>query len=806
MKYYFISSLFLLVCLHFLTNSASAVTFVVTNTNNSGTGSLRQAVEDSNLTTEADEIVFERTIFGTAQTITLTSGEIIITQPLKIIGPGENLLRISGNNNSRVFFLSNTAVVSLGKITLTNGKAPISAQNGFSRYAGGIYIEGGQLYLSKVTVTDCSAEQAGGIYNREGTLHIVNSSITNNRATGGRNDGSYGGGINNFGALVISNSSINDNIAQGGESSSSTGGVGGGGGIYVYAGGVRITNSTIANNSVIGGNAPGSFGGNATAAGIYFGAFTDGITSGIISNTSFYNNNAVAGAGSSSSRAGRAAGGAIANLKPLELLNATISNNSVSSTNLANATGGGGIWNGCSQCLTITNSTVVGNNANSLAGGGILAVSVLSLRNTIIANNNAGFGPDVADFIVSLGNNLVRNGSGSNFVNGNNNDRVGTAAAPLDPLLSSLTNNGGATLTYLPLSGSPAIDNGNNCVLQSTSGGGCLANPIFTDQRGFVRLHPLGGTIDIGAVESGATAYSLKAPASPDLLTSYDTGISNTDNLTNALAPIFEVSGVPSGATVELLRNGAVVTSVYSTAGGTVLLSDAPDADGVFTYTSRIIVAGAVSFVSNPLLVTFETVRPTVTVNQANGQADPTDIQPINFIAEFSEPVYGVNTSAISFAGSTANTNSAIVTVSSIGSGGNQFLISVSNLTSTGQVRVSFLPNIVTDAAGNLNLSSTSIDNTVNFNLLIEVMVSGRVSSNTGVIKSIAFVTLTDNQTGATYRTITNPFGYFRFKQVVTYQQTGRTFVLDVRHKNFTITGQSFFINSNRNDVIVNIP
>ena len=777
---------------------------MVVNTNDAGAGSLRAAISNANVTAQADEIVFDSTIFGASQTITLTSGELIITQPLKILGTGTNLLRISGNMNSRIFFLRDTAIVTLSNFTITNGKAPVFGQTGFNDHAGGIYIDGGQLYLSQITLSDCRAEQAGGIYNHEGTLHIVNSNISNNQATGGRQDGSYGGGVNNQGTLVIVNSSITGNIAQGGSATGTITSVGSGigGGVQLFSGDAIIINSTIANNSAIGGNSTGGFGGNGSSAGI---SIRGSLVT--IANTLIYNNHAIAGSGSDPSRAGISLGGGISNETSLELNNVTISNNSVSSTSpRGGVSGGGGIWNGCSGCLTLNNSTIVNNTANNLPGGGAYAYYSFKLRNTIIANNDSSFGADIKDGVTSLGNNLIGDGTTSGLTNGVNNDRVGTAAIPLDPMLAPLANNGGATQTHLPQGNSPAIDNGNNCVLRSVANGGCLTNPIITDQRGFARLNPPGGTIDIGAVEYGSSASIPNPSAAPDLQNNSDTGISNNDNLTNALAPTFDVSGIPSQATVELLRNGAIVASTYSANGGQVSLSDAPGTSGTFLYTSRIVVAGATSVVSAPLSIVVDAVRPTVTVNQASNQPDPTDVQPISFVVEFSKPVYGLNAAATSLAGSTANINAAIISISPIGSEGRRFLITVSNITSTGQIRISLLAGGAFDAAGNLNTASTSIDNTVNFNLLINVTVSGKISRSSGVVLLGAVVTLTDNQTGAVYTRRTNPFGYYYFNQIATYQQTGRTFTIDIKHKSFSLVGQSVFINSDRNDININIP
>lgn len=75
----------------------SAATFTVTNANDSGAGSLRQAVLDANAAAGADTIVFNSS-FNTAQTITLAS-QITIDSPdntsLTIAGPGSNLLTVS---------------------------------------------------------------------------------------------------------------------------------------------------------------------------------------------------------------------------------------------------------------------------------------------------------------------------------------------------------------------------------------------------------------------------------------------------------------------------------------------------------------------------------------------------------------------------------------------------------------------------------------------------------------------------------------------------------------------------------------
>jgi len=79
--------------------SAAAATFAVINTSDSGAGSLRQAILGANAAPGADEITFAH-LHGT---ITLTSGQLDITDDLTIAGPGAKELAVSGNDSSRVF-------------------------------------------------------------------------------------------------------------------------------------------------------------------------------------------------------------------------------------------------------------------------------------------------------------------------------------------------------------------------------------------------------------------------------------------------------------------------------------------------------------------------------------------------------------------------------------------------------------------------------------------------------------------------------------------------------------------------------
>src|SRR5262249_20333459 len=99
---------------------------------------------------------------------------------------------------------------------------------------------------------------------------------------------------------------------------------------------------------------------------------------------------------------------------------------------------------------------------------------------------------------------------------------------------------------------------------------------------------------------------------------------------------------------------------------------------------------------------------PTVAINQAAAQADPTSTSPINFTATFSEPVAGFATGDVTLSG-TAGATTATVTGS-----GALYNVAVSGMTGAGTVIVS-IP--AAKASGNIsglpNSASTSIDNVV---------------------------------------------------------------------------------------------
>jgi hypothetical protein len=144
--------------------------------------------------------------------------------------------------------------------------------------------------------------------------------------------------------------------------------------------------------------------------------------------------------------------------------------------------------------LTIANNSAEEGAGVAILGRGLWGEPFFRIGSSIIAANQASVHPDCVaiddGMVVSAGANLVGSGMGCSWSGG---DMVGSAAEPIDPLLGSLSDNGGRTFTHSLLPGSPAIDR--------------LPASDSRDQRGVARSQGLAS--DLGAFESNACANSL---------------------------------------------------------------------------------------------------------------------------------------------------------------------------------------------------------------------------------------------------------------------------------------------------------
>ena len=220
-----------------------AATFTVTNTNDSGAGSLRQAVRDANVNNQEDTIVFDTAVFSSPQTIVLTTGQLTIlpdnssgnTKTLTIKGAGANLLTISGNNQSRVITIERNANVIISSLKITNGNGVGGTDYGGNETSGpggAIMVYPGEgLILKDSIISENKASRGGGLF-LAGTTTIINTTISDNSAD-------FGGGVSISGSNVnIINSTVSNNTSF----------YPGGGFTVYYRCRVYLTNSTIAFN------------------------------------------------------------------------------------------------------------------------------------------------------------------------------------------------------------------------------------------------------------------------------------------------------------------------------------------------------------------------------------------------------------------------------------------------------------------------------------------------------------------------------------------------------------------------------
>ncbi|NCP04703.1 MAG: lamin tail domain-containing protein, partial [Deltaproteobacteria bacterium] len=111
---------------------------------------------------------------------------------------------------------------------------------------------------------------------------------------------------------------------------------------------------------------------------------------------------------------------------------------------------------------------------------------------------------------------------------------------------------------------------------------------------------------------------------------------------------------------------------------------------------------------------TVDNLPPTVTVNQAVGQADPANAPPVKFTVQFSEPI---DVSTFTVSDITNNGKAPVITWSIVDSGDQtKFALSATAIAGNGFLIPSIAANQVTDAAGNNNSASTNKDNVVYFN------------------------------------------------------------------------------------------
>jgi CSLREA domain-containing protein len=420
--------------------------FIVTTTADHDDGmcgatdcTLREAIaRASGLSTSSPlTITFAPNVTGT---ITVQS-ELVIGIGLTIAGPGARVLALSGGSIQRVLHVTGGGTTISG-LTIRDGHYDPAQNHGETRQGGAVFNE------ASLTFNDCA---------------FINNAIAgaSNITNGGNGGSAQGGAIFNAQNLYLYRCTFYDNSAFG-------------------AAGTAFVGSGTAG--------PGGRGGSGQGGAI----FNNTSSSLLIQSCTFNTNTATGGAGGAGSGAifaagGDGTGGAIFNLAGAS---GTAGGISVFAATISGNNGVGGLGAG----------SRFSHGPNGGSNGGIFAASTTQnnrVGSAIIAGNSAVNGdaaPDAEGPFSSAGFNLIGIGDQSTGFTGTA-DQVGTGAAPINPHLGLLQNNGGPTDTMVLLLNSTAIDRG-------------FWFGVGTDQRGSTRPVDTifsnassGDGSDIGAVE-----------------------------------------------------------------------------------------------------------------------------------------------------------------------------------------------------------------------------------------------------------------------------------------------------------------
>ena len=490
----------LCVALALTVTSSRGATLTVTNTADSGSGSLRGAIAAA---TNGDVIVFS---LPSPSTIALTSGRLLISQSLTISGPGPGGLAISGSGSNGVFEITNGPVFLTG-LEITNGTTGLHADRMST------------VVISNVVVTGNSVN---GIYNDTATVQAVNCSVSNNlsHSTGG---GIYLTAIFGTCTLSMTNSTVTGNSATNGGGiaiepeiedayvmnfsnvvvSSNRAFVSGGGFYSDHGQPLTLANLTLSDNTAGGGG----------------GGIENGHDSLTLSNVTLTGNSSYAG-------------GAIFNdgaIDPafLTVFNSTISNNSAGS--------GAGIFTTGHEALAsvrIFGSSFTGNTAINNGGA--------------IYNDGTGGEGDVSILGSTFSSNVASNGAGVYNYSGPFQD-YGIAALRVtnSTFSGNSASTGGAVYNLCSTPTDPFEPSGSTAIVQilnstlsgnsATNGGGGVFTTVFNIGTAPVLIGSsilnagaFGGTISNNAGSISSSGYNLSSDDAGGALTN-GTDLINTD-------------------------------------------------------------------------------------------------------------------------------------------------------------------------------------------------------------------------------------------------------------------------------------
>ncbi len=240
------------------------------------------------------------------------------------------------------------------------------------------------------------------------------------------------------------------------------------------------------------------------------------------------------------------------------------------------------------------------------------------------------------------------------------------------------------TLTFLNLSVALAAGPSVTGVISSLPDGSYTTGQLVPVQVIFSDVVIVTGTpqLTLATGSPSKTAVNYSSGSGTTTLTfNYTVAAGNTS------ADLDYVKGNP------LVLNGGTITDAAANSANLKLPN--PGSTGSLGANKNIII---------------DTAPPSVTINQAVGQLDPTSTSPINLTVVFSEVVTDFISGDVTLSG-TAGATTASVTGGPI-----TYNVAVTGMSTSGTVIASLAPGVAHDAAGNPNNASTSSDDTVTYN------------------------------------------------------------------------------------------
>ena len=496
--------------------------------NDGGDGiSLREAVVATNNTPGDDTITFDSGVFsgGANSLIRLTQGELSIDESLTIDASAGTDITISADANGDDATVSGTLITDIqASFGGTAGASDdlLDDNSRVIRFAS--TADADVLTLTNLTITGGrtteSLNHGGGLYSLAGSISLLDSTVRGNSTTG---PGAGGGGLySRSGDISLTNSTVSGNSTSGFASVSPTGAYyySGGGGIGSRDGSISLTDSTVSGNSAAG-----------RGGGLFLYANLRGIS---LTNSTV--------SGNSGGEFFSSGGGIYSPASDISLTNSTVSGNSGSIGGISTLFG----------AVSVTNSTITENSGPGIIGSFSGNFSGdLTIYNSIVAGNQ---GNDVSMFDdpgsnLTVEHSLIGNTTGS-FIDSS----TGTGNILNQPaLLGPLSDNGGPTLTHALLSGSPAIDAGDNALAVDADG-----VPIGTDQRGSGFNRISGSSVDIGAFELQTLAPTVLSA------TIDEGGVLARPDLLNTLTVVFDSDVTVTAGDLSLVNDslGGVATDL----------------------------------------------------------------------------------------------------------------------------------------------------------------------------------------------------------------------------------------------------